>query len=137
MAYANGKQALQHVDLTLEAPSLIGLLGPNGAGKSTLMKLLVSALVPTGGDILIDAAIDQSTTGQLVQDFVLTNLHDLRIWGDDKSSTVNINGMVLYSPDSASRNVVVKLNGAKAVADGGKISVSPSKAISGFVIRNK
>lgn len=54
MAYANGKQALQHVDLTLEAPSLIGLLGPNGAGKSTLMKLLVSALVPTGGDILID-----------------------------------------------------------------------------------
>lgn len=44
MAYANGKQALQYVDLSLEAPSLIGLLGPNGAGKSTLMKLLVSAL---------------------------------------------------------------------------------------------
>lgn len=78
MAYANGKQALQHVDLTLEAPSLIGLLGPNGAGKSTLMKLLVSALVPTGGDILIDGQpltkmerVLKSNLGYLPQDFGL------------------------------------------------------------------
>lgn len=78
MAYANGKQALQHVDLTLEAPSLIGLLGPNGAGKSTLMKLLVSALVPTGGDILIDGQslakrerFLKSHLGYLPQDFGL------------------------------------------------------------------
>lgn len=111
----------------------------SGFFKVSLLRAKDGALLTncSGGDILIDAAIDQSTTGQLGQDFVLTNLHDLRIWGDDKSSTVNINGMVLYSPDSASRNVVVKLNGAKAVANGGKISVSPSKAISGFVIRNK
>lgn len=78
MAYANGKQALQHVDLTLEAPSLIGLLGPNGAGKSTLMKLLVSALVPTGGRILIDGRLLtkmeralKSNLGYLPQDFGL------------------------------------------------------------------
>lgn len=78
MAYANGKQALQHVDLTLEAPSLIGLLGPNGAGKSTLMKLLVSALVPTGGRILIDGQpltkmerALKSNLGYLPQDFGL------------------------------------------------------------------
>ena len=78
MAYANGKQALQHVDLSLEAPSLIGLLGPNGAGKSTLMKLLVSALVPTGGDILIDGQpltkmerALKSNLGYLPQDFDL------------------------------------------------------------------
>lgn len=74
MAYANGKQALQHVDLTLEAPSLIGLLGPNGAGKSTLMKLLV----PTGGRILIDGQpltkmerALKSNLGYLPQDFGL------------------------------------------------------------------
>ena len=78
MAYANGKQALQHVDLTLEAPSLIGLLGPNGAGKSTLMKLLVSALVPTDGRILIDGQpltkmerALKSNLGYLPQDFGL------------------------------------------------------------------
>ena len=54
MTYSNGKQVLQHLNLSLKAPSLIGLLGPNGAGKSTLMKLLVAALMPTSGSILVD-----------------------------------------------------------------------------------
>lgn len=111
----------------------------SGFFKVSLLRARDGALQTncSGGDILIDAVIDPSTTGRPGQDFVLTNLHDLRIWGDDKSSTVNINGMVLYSPDSTARNVVVKLNGVKAVAGGGKISVSPSKSVSGFNIRNK
>ena len=54
MTYPNGKQALKDLNLDLKAPSLIGLLGPNGAGKSTLMKLLVAALTPTEGRILVD-----------------------------------------------------------------------------------
>ena len=54
MTYPSGKQALQRLDLDLTSPSLVGLLGPNGAGKSTLMKLLVAALLPTGGTILVD-----------------------------------------------------------------------------------
>ena len=54
MTYPNGKQALKGLDLDLKSPSLIGLLGPNGAGKSTLMKLLVAALTPTAGTILVD-----------------------------------------------------------------------------------
>ena len=56
LTYPNGKQALQHLNLTLESPNLIGLLGPNGAGKSTLMKLLVAALLPTSGAITLDGA---------------------------------------------------------------------------------
>ena len=54
MTYPSGKQALKDLNLDLKSPSLIGLLGPNGAGKSTLMKLLVAALVPTAGDILVN-----------------------------------------------------------------------------------
>ena len=54
MTYPNGKQALKDLNLDLRSPSLIGLLGPNGAGKSTLMKLLVAALLPTSGSILVD-----------------------------------------------------------------------------------
>ena len=54
MTYPNGKQALKNLNLDLRSPSLIGLLGPNGAGKSTLMKLLVAALLPTSGSILVD-----------------------------------------------------------------------------------
>ena len=56
LTYPNGKQALQHLNLTLESPNLIGLLGPNGAGKSTLKKLLVAALLPTSGTITLDGA---------------------------------------------------------------------------------
>ena len=54
MTYPTGKQALKDLNLDLRSPSLIGLLGPNGAGKSTLMKLLVAALLPTSGSILVD-----------------------------------------------------------------------------------
>ena len=54
MTYPSGKQALKGLNLELKSPSLIGLLGPNGAGKSTLMKLLVAALQPTEGNILVD-----------------------------------------------------------------------------------
>ena len=78
MTYPSGKQALKDLNLDLKAPSLIGLLGPNGAGKSTLMKLLVAALMPTGGSILVDgqplAKTDRllkARLGYLPQDFGL------------------------------------------------------------------
>lgn len=78
MTYPSGKQALYQINLALKAPSLIGLLGPNGAGKSTLMKLLVAALVPTQGRILIDGRpLEQeerqlkARLGYLPQDFGL------------------------------------------------------------------
>ena len=54
MSYPNGKKALCDLNLHLNAPSLTGLVGPNGAGKSTFMKLLVAALQPTNGEILVD-----------------------------------------------------------------------------------
>ena len=54
MTYPSGKCALNEVNLSLESPNMVGLLGPNGAGKSTLMKLLVSSIIPTQGEILID-----------------------------------------------------------------------------------
>ncbi|MDS0527742.1 ABC transporter ATP-binding protein [Clostridium sp. SHJSY1] len=56
MTYPKGKKALKNVSLEMKSPSLIGLLGPNGAGKSTLMNLLVTGLIQTSGDILMDGA---------------------------------------------------------------------------------
>ena len=80
MTYHNGKQALKGLNLDLGTPSLIGLLGPNGAGKSTLMKLLVAALLPTSGSILVDGQPLLKTErqlkaqlGYLPQDFGLFN----------------------------------------------------------------
>ena len=48
--YPNGKKALD--DISLEIPSgMFGLLGPNGAGKSTLMRILVTLLEPSEGQV--------------------------------------------------------------------------------------
>ena len=65
MTYPSGKQALKGLNLDLKSPSLVGLLGPNGAGKSTLMKLLVAALMPTEGSILVDGAPLNKVEGKL------------------------------------------------------------------------
>ena len=47
-------QALEGVDLKIEAGRVIGLLGPNGSGKTTLIKLANGLLTPSEGEILID-----------------------------------------------------------------------------------
>ncbi|RPI00794.1 MAG: ATP-binding cassette domain-containing protein, partial [Calditrichaeota bacterium] len=48
--YKNGCTALRDVNLDIQS-GLFGLLGPNGAGKTTLMKILVTLLKPTGGEV--------------------------------------------------------------------------------------
>ncbi|RMD03074.1 ATP-binding cassette domain-containing protein [Clostridium autoethanogenum] len=54
MTYKTGKKALSNLNLEVSSPNFIGLLGPNGAGKSTFMKLLVSNIIPTEGEIIVD-----------------------------------------------------------------------------------
>ncbi|MCH9683862.1 MAG: ABC transporter ATP-binding protein [Deltaproteobacteria bacterium] len=50
--------AVDGVSFTIERGESFGLLGPNGAGKSTTIHMLVGALAPDGGQVLIDG--DQS-----------------------------------------------------------------------------
>ncbi|MFB6165924.1 MAG: ABC transporter ATP-binding protein [Haloarculaceae archaeon] len=46
--------ALDGVDLSLEAPGIVGLAGPNGAGKTTLIEALLGLLAPTAGTVRVD-----------------------------------------------------------------------------------
>ncbi|SMO77811.1 ABC-type multidrug transport system, ATPase component [Saccharicrinis carchari] len=51
--YKNNHRALTDVNLNIGS-GMFGLLGPNGAGKSTLMKILVTLLEPSAGEIMVD-----------------------------------------------------------------------------------
>lgn len=73
--YKNDFRALNKVNLEIN-PGMFGLLGPNGAGKSTLMRILVTLLRPTHGDILVNGkplsknrADVRSMLGYLPQEF--------------------------------------------------------------------
>jgi len=52
-SYPGGFRALDNIELEI-TDGMFGLLGPNGAGKSTLMKILVTLLNPSSGDVMID-----------------------------------------------------------------------------------
>ncbi|WP_315969685.1 ABC transporter ATP-binding protein [Numidum massiliense] len=45
--------ALKNIDLSI-GKGLFGLLGPNGAGKTTLMRILVTLLKPTEGEVTVN-----------------------------------------------------------------------------------
>ncbi len=51
--YPGGFKALDNINLTI-TNGMFGLLGPNGAGKSTLMRILVTLMKPSQGQVLVD-----------------------------------------------------------------------------------
>lgn len=73
--YPNGNHAIKDVNLEIKE-GMFGLLGPNGAGKSTLMRILVTLMKPSNGEILVNGknayknrAYVRSMLGYLPQDF--------------------------------------------------------------------
>jgi ABC-2 type transport system ATP-binding protein len=48
--YGRGKQALDHLSLTVQPGEIFGYLGPNGAGKTTTIRILLDLIRPTGGE---------------------------------------------------------------------------------------
>ncbi|RKH13707.1 ABC transporter ATP-binding protein [Corallococcus praedator] len=49
--YADGREALKGVDLTVPAGARVALVGPSGAGKTTLFSVLLGFLPTSGGEV--------------------------------------------------------------------------------------
>lgn len=49
-----GVQALNRVDLAVEAGTIHGLIGPNGSGKTTLCNVITRFLAPRAGRVIFD-----------------------------------------------------------------------------------
>jgi len=54
--YPGGTDALDGIDLTIDAGSFVALVGSSGSGKSTLLKMVNRLIEPTAGSIAIDGA---------------------------------------------------------------------------------
>ena len=51
--FDNGSEGLSEVTVDIEQGSMVFLTGHSGAGKSTMLKLLIGALVPTSGRVVV------------------------------------------------------------------------------------
>ena len=50
------KHVIRDLDLDVDRGSFLLLTGPNGSGKTTLLRLIAGLLVPTAGELDVDAA---------------------------------------------------------------------------------
>lgn len=110
----------------------------SGLFKISLVSAKTGVLLTneSGADIVVTAPLAGESDAVHGQDFVITNGHWLRIPGDGRSSTVNVNGLVLYTPDQANKKVSVELSGVEAGQHAGPISISPKKNNANFTILN-
>lgn len=52
----NGVTTVDLEKITVRQGEIYGFLGPNGAGKTTTMKMILSLIAPTSGDILVNGS---------------------------------------------------------------------------------
>ena len=63
---------LQDINCQFEKGEMIGLIGPNGAGKSTLLKLIMAAIKPSQGSIMLQQRrVSDFSTRKLAQQISL------------------------------------------------------------------
>ena len=52
LSFANKKQVLDDITLTLNQKEIVGLVAPNGTGKTTLLNVIMNNLKPDRGYVV-------------------------------------------------------------------------------------
>jgi phosphonate transport system ATP-binding protein len=66
--YPNGVVALQDISVSVRSGEVVGLLGRSGSGKTTLFRLLVGALRPTSGGLIVLGTDVSAARGETLRD---------------------------------------------------------------------
>jgi branched-chain amino acid transport system ATP-binding protein len=89
-----GLQAVQSVDLSVNAGEVVGLIGPNGAGKTTLFNMLAGSMAPSAGQLFFDgldctgASAHQMAKLGLARTFQITSVFSaLSVWENVLAAT--------------------------------------------------
>jgi hypothetical protein len=109
----------------------------SGFFKASLVRVSDGALLTnaTGGDISISTSIGSQTTAEEGKDFVFTNRHDLRIWGDGNRSAINLNGIILFNSEKGGiKKLVVGIDSVQKPENAPDILISPKESAAGFSI---
>lgn len=133
--------------LIIDQPATMGItsLGDHGrmnnivSGFFKLSLLRASDGQPlintTGGDISIACSILPQTTAEEGKDFVLTNMHNLRILGDGNRSAINLDGIVLFNQESSgAKKIVIGIDSITKPENAPDIIVAPKMASAEFSI---
>ena len=93
----------------------------------------------SGSDIIVNLSTDVESTAEQGKDYIFTNLHNARIWGDGTASAVNIDGVLLHTEANSgdSKTVGIEIQKAQVGTDALPISISSKGAKSMFKITNR
>ncbi len=75
-------EAVQHIDLAIQAGELVGFIGPNGAGKTTTLKMLSGLLYPTSGEAKVMGFTPWERKKDFLKKFSLVMGQKAQLWWD-------------------------------------------------------
>jgi branched-chain amino acid transport system ATP-binding protein len=81
--YFGGLQALDDVNMLVEAGKIVGLIGPNGAGKTTMINNISGLDHPTSGEIFFQGQpIQQQPPHVITRKGIARTYQNIRLFGD-------------------------------------------------------
>lgn len=140
------KDALKHINLTIEDGETLAIIGGSGSGKSTLLRLLIGLIKPTSGKILVNgvdivpmdeeelnkvrlhmgmvfqysALFDSMTVGENVafglREHTKLSDADIRAIVKDKLHLVGLDGVEDMMPNELSGGMKKRVGLARAIA---------------------